>query len=85
MREVTSDSMFWFCLVGALLLGLAYIEIRRKLHYNEFLRRREAAEQHGWGTWRWTQDGWVRHCKLCRATQYGGDDDITPDITGPIK
>ncbi len=48
-------------------------------------RGRVAAAKHGWWRWRWSQDGWVRQCKICSAIQYGGDDyDGGPDDGGRV-
>lgn len=32
------------------------------------------AEQHAYGPWFWSQDGWAKRCKFCGDWQYGGDD-----------
>ncbi len=49
-------------------------------------RERQArVDKHGWWRWRWSQDGWVRQCKICKAVQYGGDDyDGGPDDGGRV-
>lgn len=48
-------------------------------------KRKESITRHGWWRWRWSQDGWVRRCKICHAIQYGGDDyDGGPDVEGRV-
>lgn len=32
------------------------------------------AEQHAYGPWFWSQDGWAKRCKFCGDWHYGGDD-----------
>ncbi len=44
-----------------------------------------ATGHHAFSAWRWSQDGFVRQCKLCKAVQYGGDDyDGGPDDGGRV-
>jgi hypothetical protein len=44
------------------------------------------AALHDWSRWRWSQDGWVRKCKLCSAIQYGGDSyEEGPDASGNVE
>jgi len=84
MPEVTSEFVPLYVMFAACVLLIVGNEIRRKWHYRGFERRRKATN-HGWGQWRWSQDGWVRNCKLCRLTQYGGDDyNGGPNENGPF-
>ncbi len=42
--------------------------------------------EHIWWRWRWSQDGFVRQCKICGAMQYGGDDyDGGPNASGNVE
>lgn len=48
--------------------------------------RQDRVAKHGWWRWRWSQDGWVRQCKICKAIQYGGDAyDDGPNEYGRIE
>lgn len=66
----------WLILAWALLTVLFII--LGWLRYSRIEREQEVgravAAKHGWWRWRWSQDGWVRKCKICGAIQYGGDD-----------
>lgn len=71
--------------------GLACVAILVVLEVCRFLRELrlsypEAPPQHAWWRWQWSQDGWVRKCKLCGALQYGGEDyDGGPDVSGHVE
>lgn len=44
------------------------------------------ASKHGWWRWKWSEDGWVRKCKICGAVQFGGDDyEGGPDEGGLVQ
>lgn len=76
--------------IGVIVWGLflaAFIWIGY-LRYKRVTERehQEYVAKHGWWRWRWTQDGWMRKCKICGVVQYGGDDyDGGPDQAGPIE
>lgn len=70
--------------VCAVVIGIGFLASKRK----EDFRRMQAvqASKHGWWRWRWSQDGWVRKCKICGAVQYGGDDyEGGPDEGGLVQ
>lgn len=71
--------MTWYHWVAVVWLGvIAFMLLVGRMRMVRREREAEAgravAAKHGWWRWRWSQDGWVRKCKICGAIQYGGDD-----------
>lgn len=75
-------AVVWLAFLAFVLtLGWRRAQIRQREHDAAVAR----ASKHGWWRWRWSQDGWVRQCKICKAIQYGGDDyDGGPDDGGRV-
>ena len=61
----------WIAFIGAFLV-LGSLRARQRERWAEM--HRQSLSKYAFGPWRWSQDGYVRVCKLTGVTQYGGDD-----------
>lgn len=89
MHEVTSTRvLIAYGLILAIIIFFGYL-IRKRRDMWEANDRQQAEKRariHAWRSWRWSQDGWVRTCKLCPKIQYGGDDySGGPDESGLVQ
>lgn len=64
---------YWIVLIVVAIILFA-MEMGRVLrnHRREYTMRAEPPR--AYGPWRWSQDGWVRVCKLTGHWDYGGED-----------
>lgn len=85
--------VLWLAAGIVLLLPLVLRGFRRKLCGTCFYPEHRCTcaetaycEHPEWWKWRWTQDGWLRKCKVCNAVQYGGEDhDGGPNERGVVQ
>lgn len=79
MREVTSilfilAGLFALSVIATAFFGHRWYRLRIARATGPFIQGGNPDCHHIFPSQRWSQDGWISVCPLCRATAYYGDD-----------